>query len=273
MATFAPAQLVKGAVRQPLPYGLFAVLNFDTPMQPYWQAGGVTWDVAVTGDVNLVGHPTGAGEAEGVLPGSPSMGVPKNFDMAPAIDKALPFSVYGQFKVSPIAYSQEEAEFKALESLVAKEQTKVEHALWTGEADNTPFLDDPDSTVAITGTSPIEAIANLEDHIASSYGSLGVIHMARSVALKLLSSGNHCLETKGSLLQTKLGTPVVAGAGYAKDEIKASPAMFGLRSEVFYSSQPGSPNMDPKNNDLYAIAERTYLIGYDSTGVGSVTLT
>jgi hypothetical protein len=41
---------------------------------------------------------------------------------------------------------------------------------------------------------------------------------------------------------------------------------------VFTSSQPGSPLLDVKNNDLYAIAERTYLIGFDPTGVGSVTL-
>ena len=97
-----------------------------------------------------------------------------------------------------------------------------------------------------------------------------MIHIARADAEVLIAA--KALETKGTLMQTRVGTPVIAGTGYVAGTARATGALFGLRSEVFYHSQNGSPLVDPRNNDQYAIAERTYLIGYDQTGVGKVTL-
>ena len=269
MATFAPARLVKGAARRPLPFGLFSVVDFDTPAEPYWQAGGVEWDVEARTTLGAVGHPTGEGET--TPPGSPSAGVPKQFPMNYGTETALPFSVYGHWKTSPMVYTPEEAQFKALEHLTAFEETQVEKELWTGTISGSasPNLSNPAPTDLGSGTSAI-ALGLLEDHIATTYGSLGVIHMARSVASRLLA--DDLLESKGSRLQTLLGTPVVAGVGYAKTDIRATPALFGLRSEVFFSSRTGSPLLDTVNNDLYAIAERSYLIGFDNFAVAKATL-
>jgi hypothetical protein len=261
VATFAPAQLAKGAARLPLPYGLFSVLNFDTPADQHWQAGGVTWEFLDSTGIDSVGHPDDTD-------GSPSTGTPKDFSALDGIETALPFSVYGHWKVSPVAYSQASAEEKALEHLRAFEEAQVEKQLWYGLADNEPNLTDDLTDVATTDAA--EAVWLLEEFLAQTYGSKGVIHMARSVALELIA--DKVLETKGSQLLTALGTPVVASSQYPKTHIRATPALFGLRSEVFTSSQPGSPLLDVRNNDLYAIAERTYLIGFDPTGVGSVTL-
>ena len=264
MATFAPARLVKGAARLSLPYGLFSVLNFDTPTEPHWQAGGVTWEPLGQTGIDSVGHPDDTD-------GSPSMGVPKNFDMsAPGpFPTATPFSVYGHQKMTPVAWDQASAEEKALEHLRAFEELQVESNLWYGSADNTPNLTDGITAVG-SPTDPAEAVWLLEDFLAETYGSKGVIHIARSLASELIA--DKVLETKGSLLQTVLGTPVIASGSYPKTHVRATPALFGFRSEVFTSSQPGSPLLDVRNNDLYAIAERTYLIGFDPTGVGSVTL-
>lgn len=262
MATFAPAQLAKGAARLPKAYGLFSVLNFDTPAGPHWQAGGVLWDYLDSEGIDSVGHPTDANS------GRPSLGTPKNFDDTAGTATALPFSVYGHYKQTAINYSQASAEEKAIEHLRAFEENQVESNFWYGTADNEPNL--TDGITALGTAEAIDALGILEDFLATSYGSKGVIHMARSVALALI--GTRALETKGSLLQTMLGTPVVASGAYPTTHIRATPALFGFRSEVFTSSQPGSPLLDVRNNDLYAIAERTYLIGFDPTGVGSVTL-
>jgi hypothetical protein len=95
--------------------------------------------------------------------------------------------------------------------------------------------------------------------------------MSRHSASVLLES--QVLMVTGSVLATRLGTPVVAGAGYPDGSIRATPALFGLRSEVFFSSRKDYPTIDARQNDLYAVAERTYLIGFDPTGVGSVAVT
>lgn len=266
MATFAPAQLGKGAARLPKPFGLFSVLNFDTPADEHWQAGGVTWEDLGLSGIDSVGHPDG-------VDGTPSMGTPKNFDMPGAghvWPVALPFSVYGHWKVTPVAYDQASAEEKALEHLLAFEEQQVEKNLWEGSADNKPNLSEAPVAVGGGALAAAAAVGALEDFLSTTYGNRGVLHMSRSVALPLIASRH--LEVKGNLLQTALGTPVVASGSYPKTHIRATPALFGFRSEVFTSSQPGSPLLDAKNNDLYAIAERTYLIGFDPTGVGSVTL-
>ncbi len=72
---------------------------------------------------------------------------------------------------------------------------------------------------------------------------------------------------------TAAGTPVVAGTGYTSDLVKASPAIMGMRSEVFFSQNRADrgDGLDITNNDFYALAERTYLLGFDPTGVGTVT--
>jgi len=265
MGTFAPPQLVVGAIRKDLPFGLFSVLEALTPSEPYWQAGGSRWEFLRT-TAEALGAPDETGE--------PSSGVPKKFEPESGdpvwddIADAIPFSVYGHFRTSPIAWSQERAENRAIEHLLHREESQVERQLWNGTYDNSPYLDDSPTSLG-SGTVRV-ALALLEEFLADTYGSLGVIHMSRKHASILLCETS--LETKGSFLQTKLGTPVVAGSGYGNATIIGSPALFGFRSEVFTSSQAGSPLLDTRNNDLYAIAERTYLIGYDPTGVGSVTI-
>jgi hypothetical protein len=126
-----------------------------------------------------------------------------------------------------------------------------------------------------------QGLGLLEAIIGQQYGALGVIHLPRAVALQAL--GEHLLETKGGRLQTMLGTPVVAGAGYpgsgpdgssipGKPWIYASAALFGYRSDVFTSSNRAGDLLDRASNDLYAVAERTYLLGFDDCTTAAVQI-
>lgn len=265
MGIFAPPRLTVGAVRKSLPFGLFSVLDAVTPDEPFWQVGGARWEY-----LNPAAESLGALDEVGqAISGLPKKFEPESGDPTwDGVAEATQFSVYGHFLTSPVAWSQERAEQRALEHLLYGEETQVEQLLWSGTRSNSPWLGA--SATALGSTTLKLAIANLEDFIGTTYGSLGVIHMSRKNASTLLSET--ALETRNGQLQTKLGTPVVAGSGYGSDKIYGSPALFGYRSEVFTSSRQGSPLLDIRNNDLYAVAERTYLIGYDPTGVGSVTI-
>jgi hypothetical protein len=195
---------------------------------------------------------------------------------------ATPFTVYGHYACSPIGRSLSAAQDLATAHLMEREEARVEQAFWTGDLSNVPNLVGSATDITPVGGSPNAAggVALLEQFIATNYGSLGVIHMTRAAATMALA--DDVLTTSGSRLTTKLGTPVAAGAGYpgtgpqgevpaeAATWMYASPALFGYRSEVFTSSARPGDLLALGTNDLTAIAERSYLIGFDPCGVAAV---
>src|SRR3546814_7394240 len=114
-----------------------------------------------------------------------------------------------------MGHTLEYAQERATEHLLAREEARAEQAIWTGDLGNTPnFTEGTDS-----GSGALEprlALAEAEQYIATAYGSLGTIHMPRYVASILL--GEMLLEVRGTRLYTRLGTPVIAGAGYRLEE-------------------------------------------------------
>lgn len=271
----APPALVVGAARLPLPYGLFSSLTFRTDGR--WE-NGTQFETATCEPADGIGQFDCADDEPTAI------GLPKNLDKnGGQLGEASPFTVYGHFNCSPVGFSVLDAENKAIEHLQNREEARVEQALWTGDLGNVPSLQDADTTSLTTAaTTGAIGLGLLEDHIAKSYGSLGVIHLTRSLATYLLGDG--LLETKGNRLQTLLGTPVVAGAGYpgtgptgeavtdGQSWAFATPALFGFRSEVFLPSNVPGDLFDKKRNDLYAVAERNYLLGFDPCGVGAALI-
>jgi hypothetical protein len=212
-----------------------------------------------------------------------AFGLPKNLVPNLGDDGAAsPFTVYGHFSCQPAGWSFSVAQDKATEHLLAREEQRVEQAFWTGDLGNTPALEDPATIKLAGGTamSPAAALSLLEDFVGSEYGSLGVIHMTRGTAVVLLAAD--LLISAGGRLTTALGTPVAAGAGYPGSGpagepsgngqvwMYASPAVFGYRSEPFTSSNNPGDLFDRGVNNLMAVAERTYLLGFDPCGVAAV---
>lgn len=276
MVTIAPAAQVQGAVRAPLPFGLFSTFNLRPEADGRWQSG-------VAFSVDTCAGLGGIGQADCTT----TFGLPKTLTSLD-LDQgaASAFTVYGHFTCAPVGYSSAEAQDKATSHLVAREEAAVEEALWTGSLGNTPKLADIGHTTSLAGgaaQSPVVAIALLEQHVATVYGSLGVLHMDRRMASALLSI--EILVVAGQRLTTKLGTPVVAGAGYpgtgpAAEAITnltgwvyVTPGLFGYRGDVFTSTRTPGDLFDRGQNTLYAIAERTYLVGYDTCGVGAAQVT
>lgn len=274
MTAIAPPALVVGAVRAPLPYGLFSTFTLRTGVER-WESGiefetGTCDPVDGIGQLDCADPPTAVGLPKDLASNNGTLGT------------ATPFTVYGHFQCSPVGYTFQSAQDKASQHLLAREEARVEQALWTGDLGNTPELASGSTNLSVAGVSPHIAVKLLEDFMAEDYGSVGVIHMTRGMAAVL--GGLGLLVASGGRLTTITGTPVAAGAGYpgtgpsgeahAEDTGWAyvSPALFGYRSEIFTSSARPGDLFDRTQNDLYAVAERNYLLGFDPCGVGAVLI-
>jgi hypothetical protein len=274
----APPATIVGAPRLPLPYGLFSTFTFRSGDR---FEGGVQWERQICDPAGGIGAPS-------CPPDPPTIGLPKSLDRnGQGSGEATPFIVYGHFTCSPTGYSLSDAQDKANEHLLTREQQRAERAFWTGDLGNTPFLANPDTdeTAVLNGGVAVslrQALSMLENYIAVEYGSLGVIHMTRGTAE--LAAGANLIEASGGRLLTKVGTPVAAGAGYpgtgpaggnpvvGKPWAYVTPAVFGYRSEVFTSSNTPGDLFDRRTNELMAIAERSYLLGFDDCGVAAVPI-
>lgn len=269
MVLMAPPSLVVGAPRIPLPYGLFSVLAPRTDADERWR-NGITWETLTCAPAGGIGAPDC--DPEDIV------GLPKELDPLDALDAvATPFTVYGHHTCGPIGNSQERASSLAEQHLVAREEARVEQALWTGDLGNTPNFAGANGYPAPTavGSASLSqawsAVALLEQWGAENYGSLGVLHMSREIATLLADDGD--LRFNNGKILTPLGTPVVAGAGYGSEKIVFSPALVGFRSGILTSSDRPYDLLDRQQNTLYAIAERQYVVGFDPCGLGAVTLT
>lgn len=258
-----PPAVVAPPARQPFPYGLFSVLNWRAGDR--WEGGGVTWQQEAVSDLAGVG--AWACDRDEVT------GLPKVFTRLECeVGTASPFTVYGQHLASAGAFGADEAIERATANLTAREESAVERILWTGEAGQHPNFSGANGFPApatATAGSMIEAIALAERWLAATYGAQGIIHMSRSAATVAIDKGG--VEAANGRLRTALGTPVVAGAGYEQVAeggtwtLLVSGALFGYRTEVFVPSGRAGDLMDRGRNDLYGIAERSYLIGLDTT--------
>lgn len=261
--------LVRAPGRSQVRYGLFSQVDFSNT-GPHWQLG-VDFESDGCGPLLGIGDPScvpaGGTGTDGVL------GLPKDFGdgpTGPELSTASPFTVYGTYQCTAGA---NDAQAFANRRLEAGEEWRVEQALWTGDLGNTPNLPAGADSLG-SGLSLSAGIGLLEQYAAERYGR-GVIHLTRWATLEGLAQG--LLEKNDDGLVTVLGTPVVAGTGYQDNSDGTSVGyvtseMLGFRSEIFTSSNRLGDLLDRGTNWMRAIAERTYLIGWDPCGVGKVEI-
>lgn len=274
MTTITPPVLVTGAERQARPYGLFSVVNVQEAGGAPRFESGVQWEhLACSSDVGSIsGAICGAGSVDGL---------PKDFPGTAGQGSASPFFVYGHHKCSPVGWTPSQAEDRARQHLAVHEESAVEYLVWSGDKGVSPsFVGNGTDVTAATAAKPAAALSALEQYAADEYGSLPVLHVPIGVANALFEAS--LLTVRGARCYTMTGVPVVIGSGYpgtapttGADPAAGTawgymtPAMFGYRSAVFTSSNQSGDLLDRGSNDLYAVAERTYSIGYDDCGVGA----
>lgn len=256
----APATVVDPIARTALPFGLLSAVTPRPVGNSRWE-NGVVWEPLNCGPASGIGDPD-------CDPEVPTVGLPKSFPVPGGTDEADAFTIYGSYECSPMGHTLEYAQERATEHLLAREEARAEQAIWTGDLGNFPnFTEGTDS--ASGAQEPRLAIAEAEQYIATEYGSLGTIHMSRYLAAILLAE--EALEVRGTRLFTRLGTPVIAGAGYPGTSpsgaagwwIVAAPALMLYRSEIFTATNRPGDLLDRGQNNLFGIAERRYLVGWD----------
>lgn len=238
MAETKPSVLVSAPSRTPLAHGLFAAVSLRPVTDPHWQMG-VEWEDT----------PSTPLQAEVRIEDNP---ITKTLEAGYALNRNEAFTVYGEYVGSTAGVDSGEAQDRAVERLTTHEERSVEQVLWSALE---------------TGAVPdqVAGVAEIEAWIAENYGSVGMLHMSRASATRELVRGT--IKVSGGKLQTVLGTPVVAGAGYTGDAIYGTGNISGYRSEVFSTTAMAEDQVDPRRNDRYAVAERTYALLFDGLAV------
>lgn len=257
--SITPPALVAGAPRPPLPFGLFSVLAPREGSADRWEAG-VQFEQL--GCPPLTGGLIGPYDCE-----ETTEGLPKSFDGHWSLGTAAQFTIYESQVCSPIGNGLDRSTEIASQRLALFEEFLVERKLWEAlDGLDTSFpVSTADLDVALDAL--VLGIAELEDVQGRRYGTQGVLHMSRLIATLAIRA--KVVEARQNRLYTVLGTPVIAGSGYGEEneetgtKVVLTPQMFGYRSEVFTSSNRPGDLLDRDQNDLYGVAERNWLIGFD----------
>jgi hypothetical protein len=258
---YGARQVVEAQPRVGLPFGLFSVLTLRESGDPHW-ANGVEWEAVscapATGFDAWQADPNCSTDMTKVFHGFGGVGEAPSF-----------IAVGSHLCGTPGGPAFARGEEFATADLLAHEEAQVEAFLWSRMA-----LDAVDLNPS-GALDPGPALAALEDWMGRNYGSLGSLHGSRGAVSDLDTR----VAQSGGRLTTKVGTPVVAGAGYPGTSpagsapvagttwLFASPALFGYRGAVFTSSA-----LDRAKNDHYALAERQYVVAFDPCGVGAVRM-
>lgn len=255
--SITPPALVTGAPRPPLPYGLFSVLVPRTGSADRWEGGGI--------QLEELGCPPDPA-SDGIIgpydcDDGETVGLPKQFASNRTTSFAAPFTVYQSEVCTPIGNGLDRSQQIASGRLAMFEERLVESEVWKAVSQsevNAAFTEASDKGDILA------ALAGLEEASAETYGTLGTVHLARALAYIALGYG--ALEARQNRLYTLLGTPVVAGSGYANDGTAYwTPQLIAYSSEEFTSSRAAVDLLDRSNNDLYAVAEKSWVIGFDTS--------
>lgn len=250
-----PAVEVTGPPLAPYPFGILSgVTPAPSPDGNRWQAG-VHWLTTGCGEVGVTFGPCTIEDA--VAPLDPTVVCGVN-------TAAPPFVVYSYSDESVGGLPLEARYARARQVFDAGEQRGVEQMVWEALIDATTT-----EGAAATVTTAAEALALAELIIASRYGGTAVMHVNRATALR--GAGANVLSASGSRLTTALGAQVIAGGGYDADSdaeageglVIATGAMVLLRSELRNMGE----RIDTKTNNIAAMVDRTYVVGWDCAAV------
>jgi hypothetical protein len=242
-------QLVEAPPVVPLPYGIFSVAEPRLTTDEHWKLG-VQWQSQACSTTKIT---TGAC----IEPERGSL-IPDDYC---SVSQYEPFTVYSYNDDPIVGHTLDEHLANTIQRLVATEQRSVEEYFWA------QLVAGAVSTVSLTTFGPGVVLGYLEQQLAENYGGQGVIHMSRATATYLWEY----LQTQGGKLVTKLGTPVVAGAGYDPlttplDEFK----MFASGPVVMYRGDVDTREnaVARATNQTSIIAQRDYVLGWDCVAYG-----
>jgi len=275
------------------PYNLASVVDWRDG-DGHWRAG-VEWET-VCGDADstydecvIIGATSGA--VTGVPVPFPEPG-PKAATATRENFGATPFTVYAEVDCSAVGFYDdstawardrlERTEFKELEKIffsgtvAGVVDAQFPHLAASAEVTdveangNSVTLQQAATIVTGSAVCVEVALGLLESAFADCYSGAGIVHVPNEL-IPIMDQA-YLLERDDDRLITGNGNVVVAGTGYAGSSpagvvdpavrwIYMTPQIFGYRSEI--RTFAPETTLDRSVNTVKAIAERTYLLGYD----------
>lgn len=264
MPIIAPKQRVDAPAASPLPGGLFSQFSPIEDSSVRWE-NGVTWEDVERAQLGTIGQ----WQSPGAVPGLPkTLTDPKGI----ALESQLPLTVYAAFRTTVLDHSPAEATQVAGARLLAQEEHAVEQALWTGAPSRGLGLNKVRSYAAKGGgkLDLSQGLAVLE-HYASQYGFQPTLHIPRRLA-SIMANAKLIKDARGGGFVTRLGTPVVVGAGYSDEmQIVATGPIVIYRGSAFTSTNDGG-GFNEAQNELTGVAERQYVLGFNKWDAFRVTV-
>nr|DAQ95976.1 MAG TPA: hypothetical protein [Caudoviricetes sp.] len=264
MPIIAPKQRVDAPAASPLPGGLFSQFSPIEDSSVRWE-NGVTWEDSERAQLGAIGQ----WQSPGTVPGLPkTLTDPKCL----TLESQAPLTVYAAFRTTPLGHSPQEATQIAASRLLLQEEHAVEQALWSGAPGRGLGLSKVRS-YSVKGNGKLDMAQGLAvlEHYAAQYGAQPTLHIPRRLA-SLMASAKLIEDVKGGGFATRLGTPVVVGAGYPDEmQIVATGPLVIYRGDAFTSTN-GAGGFDKGQNDLTGVAERQYVIGFNKWDAFRVTV-
>lgn len=250
----------------PAPFGLLSVADLRDEADPHWRETILMQpERCAASSTYTDGCPPVEERAKTITAGVPTRG-------------AQPFTIVDGFRCSPVGFTEEQINERALTALTRGEARAIERMLWTGSSDNSsdpaqPWLGNTNGAAGLPFVPPVvdvltsapveirDAIGLLEESLGWCYGGVGVLHMSRGYSGFMHHAGI-MQDRTGTTLETVVGTKVAAGGGYQSGVIYATGSVLITRSGVEVVAQ-FRDSLDRTNNTVTIIVERTYVVTWD----------
>lgn len=260
----------------------------------HWRAG-VQWESVCGESGSTYDECVVVGATSGAVTGSPvpfPEPSPKTATATRRNFAATPFTLFAEIDCSAVGFYDGSTEL-VREIFERTEHRELETVFFSGDVDGATDVQYPhlQSDAAVIDTEPggtqvqlqlaatvvtgaascIQvALGLLEAEFAECSSGAGIVHVP--VDLIPLMAEAYLLERDGDALFTPNGNRVVAGSGYAGSApdgtvvdgvrwIYMTPPIFGYRSEI--NTMERETTLDRSVNTVMAIAERTYVLGYE----------
>ena len=244
-------QVVEAPPVVPLPFGLFSVAEPRLATDDHWRLG-VQWQSQACSTTKATTGPCIDVEVPALSP-----------DDYCSVSQFEPFTVYAYNNDAIPGHTLEQHRANAVARLVASEQRTVEAQFFAQVMASGLTVTD------LSGAPVGFALGFVEQQLALNYGGQGVIHLSRNLATVLWEY----LDVQGGRLVTKLGTPVIAGAGYDSHTVPPTNEAYivGTGPVVIYRGDVDTRETanDTRRNEVSYIAQRDYVVGWDCYAVGA----
>lgn len=278
---------VQPPIVTPAPYGLLSAVELRPDGESFWRLGTTWQDTCPQGGSTIEPCYTSAPAVTGTSFSKSANATRTNWG-------ATPFTIYAEVDCSaPAFWDDKEAYVRTAFERV--EQWQLERIFWTGTVDGVANAALPHlaatsavteqglgyvttlqlAATQVTGTaiSAPMALGAVESALANCLrGVQGIIHISNDIA-SVLAEAN-LLVRDGPRLRTWNGNLVVVGNGYPRSGPDGSDPglgygwmfgtgpIFAYRSDIHVLLENNSA-LNRTDNTVKAIAERTYLLGYD----------